>query len=275
MQYAFETPENVELQIRLPAGDVTVKTHDEPRTEVEVVARGRKGEEALEQIVVESHERPGGHVVSIEQQDRIRFGPIAISWGGGIEVRVACPEGTDLDFNSASGDLSALGTYGRLAAKTASGDLRLGDVGEAEVKTASGDVSIQAVASDASIQTVSGDVDVERLDADLTGRTVSGDIALGRVSGVVTLNTTSGDVSIKALEGGELRVQTVSGDVRVGVAPGTPVWMDAVSVSGDLRSDLGEVGDTAPEDAAVVPLQVKTVSGDVSFVRGMPVAASD
>jgi DUF4097 and DUF4098 domain-containing protein YvlB len=273
MHHAFETPESVELQIRLPAGDVTVKTHDEPRTEVDVVTRGRRGDEALEQIVVESHERPGGHVVSIEQQDRIRWGPIAISWGGNLEVHITCPEGTSIEFNGASADLSALGTYGKVVAKTASGDVRLGDLGSTEVKTASGDVSIQALADDSQVQTVSGDVDVERIDGDLTGRTVSGDVELGHVRGAVTLGTTSGDVSIKAVDGGELRVQTVSGDVRVGVAPGTPVWMDAVSVSGDLRSDLGEVGETPPDDAAVVPLQVKTVSGDVSFVQGAPVAA--
>src|SRR5919197_4349463 len=270
MHHAFETPEHVELQIRLPSGDVTVKTHDEPRTEVDVVARGRRGDEALEQIVVESRERPGGHGVSIEQQDRIRWGPIAISWGGGIEVRIACPEGTDVEFDGASADLSALGTYGKVVAKTASGDLRLGDLGSAQVKTASGDVSIQTVADDSQLQTVSGDVAIDRLDADLTGRTVSGDVELGRIDGAVTFGTTSGDVQIKAVEGGELRVQTVSGDVRIGVAPGIPVWMDAVSVSGDLRSDLGEV-DPPADDSVVVPLHVKTVSGDVSFVRAAPV----
>jgi DUF4097 and DUF4098 domain-containing protein YvlB len=270
----FETPGHVELQIRLASGDVVVKTHDEPRTEVEILARGRRGDEVVDQITVESRETPGGYVVSIEQQDRIRWGPITISWGGGVEVRVTCPEGSDLQFNAASTDLSALGTYGRVAAKTASGDLRLGAFEDgAEVKTASGDVSIQSLGAESSVNTVSGDVDIDRLEVALTSRTVSGDVELGRVRGVVSLGTTSGDVSIKALEAGELKVQTVSGDVRVGVAPGTPVWMDAVSVSGDLRSDLGEVGDTAPEDAAVVPLQVKTVSGDVSFVRGAAAVA--
>jgi hypothetical protein len=272
MEHAFETPGNVELQVRLPSGDVTVKTHDAPRTEVEVVARGRRGDEVLEQIVVESHERPGGHVISIEQQDRIRWGPIAISWGGGIEVRVTCPEGTDVEFAGASSDLNALGRYGKIAAKTASGDLRLGELAAASIKTASGDVSIQSVTEESMVQTVSGDVEIDRLAAGLTGRTVSGDVELGGVRGQITLGTTSGDVSIKTIEAGELRVQTVSGDVRVGVAPGTPVWLDAVSVSGDLRSDLGEVDDAPPGDADVVPLQVETVSGDVSFVRGAPVA---
>jgi hypothetical protein len=44
--------------------------------------------------------------------------------------------------------------------------------------------------------------------------------------------------------------------------------MDAVSVSGDLRSELGTVEEPpAAGEADVVPLHVKTVSGDVSFVR--------
>jgi Putative adhesin len=270
MHHVFDTPGDVELEIKLPSADVTVKTHDEPRTEVEVLARGRRGEDVLEQIVVEARERPGGHVVSIEQQDRIRWGPIAISWGGGIEVRIGCPEGANIEFDGASADLSALGTYGKVVARTASGDLRLGDLGSVQIKTASGDVSIQAIADDSQLQTVSGDVAIDRLDADLTGRSVSGDVELRRVDGAVTLGTTSGDVQIKTVEGGELRVQTVSGDVRIGVAAGIPVWMDAVSVSGDLRSELGDV-DAPSDDSVVVPLHVKTVSGDVSFVRAAPV----
>jgi DUF4097 and DUF4098 domain-containing protein YvlB len=264
----YETPGSVELQIRLPSGQVTVKTWDEPRTEVELVPRGRRGEEAVEQIGVSAREQPGGHVISIEQRDRIRWGPIAISWGPDVEVRITCPEGADVDFNGASADLSAVGRFGRIAAKTASGDLRLGEIaGGAQVKTASGDVSIQGVEDDSALQTVSGDVEVQRIDATFTARTVSGDVEIGRVRAPLTLGTTSGDVAVKVVEAGEVRIQTVSGDARVGVAQGTAVWMDAASVSGDLNSDLGVVEDAPADDTGVVPLQVKTVSGDVSFVR--------
>lgn len=265
----FETPGSVALEIRLPAGRVVVNGWDEPRTEVELVAHGRRGEEALEQIAVSSREQPGGHVVSIEQRDRFRFGPIAISWGSDIEVRITCPHGADLEFDGASADLSAAGRYGRVSAKTASGDLRLGEVeGTLQVKTASGDVSAQALRTEASVVTVSGDVEVERVDAPLTVRTVSGDVELGRVPAVVTVQTTSGDVTLRAVAGGEVRIQTVSGDARVGVVEGVAVWLDASSVSGDLRSELGQV-DESPEgsEADVVPLHAKTVSGDVSFVR--------
>ena len=69
----FETPGSVVLEIRLPAGHVTVKSGDEPKTDVELVARGRRGEEAIEQIEVSARDQPGGHVVSIEQRDRFRL----------------------------------------------------------------------------------------------------------------------------------------------------------------------------------------------------------
>ena len=267
----FDTPRSVTLEIRLPAGRVVVKCVDEPRTEVELVAHGRRGEEALEQIVVAAREQPGGHIVSVEQRDRFRWGPISVTWGSDIEVRITCPSGADLDFDGASADLSATGRFGKVFAKTAAGDLRLGEVaGKLQVKTASGDVSVQSVETDSAVTTVSGDVEVERVEAALNVRAVSGDVELGRVLAPVTLQTTSGDVALRSVEAGEARVQTVSGDARMGIAQGTAVWMDAVSVSGDLRSELGTV-EEPPEggEADVVPLHVKTVSGDVSFIRAV------
>jgi DUF4097 and DUF4098 domain-containing protein YvlB len=266
----FETPGSVELQIRLPAGHVVLNTTDEPQTHVELVPKGRRGAEAIEQIKVEAQERPGGHVISIERRDRIRWGPISIDWGeGDVEVRVACPHGSDLEFNAASADLSASGRFGKVAAKTASGDLRFGTIGgKLSIKTASGDVSVQTVEADANVVTVSGDVDIEGIEADLTARTVSGDVALGRVRAPLTLSTTSGDVAVKVVERGDVRIQSVSGDTRIGVAHGTGVWLDASSLSGDLKSELADVQDVpADAEGEIVPLRVKSVSGDVSFVR--------
>jgi DUF4097 and DUF4098 domain-containing protein YvlB len=87
--------------------------------------------------------------------------------------------------------------------------------------------------------------------------------------GELGISTTSGDGDVKAVSGGDVRVQTVSGDVRLGIARGTRTWIDAVSVSGRLESELGlEDQEPTSDDASpVVPLHVKTVSGDVSVVR--------
>jgi DUF4097 and DUF4098 domain-containing protein YvlB len=269
----FETPGSVSLQIKLPSGRVVVTTADEPKTTVEVVALGRRGQDAIDDIEITMDERRGRHLVRIEQRDRFRWGPIQVTWGGDFECRVTCPPGTDLDLAGSSTDVRVEGELGEVSARTASGDIRLQAVrGTLQVKTASGDVFVGDVEGQGSIATVSGDVGVESVEAALTARAVSGDITVGAVAAELGISTTSGDVDLKAVHGGDVRVQTVSGDVRVGVARGTRVWVDAVSVSGDLQSELGledEGATTTAEVEAddVVPLHVKTVSGDVSVVR--------
>jgi hypothetical protein len=63
------------------------------------------------------------------------------------------------------------------------------------------------------------------------------------------------------------------GDARVGIGRGTKIFVDAASVSGSLNSELS-VGDETPTGESgesgsteVVPVHVKTVSGDVRLVR--------
>src|SRR5262245_46412065 len=266
----FDTPGNVSLQVKLPSGRVVVTTADEPKTTVEVVPLGRRGHDAIDDIEITMDERPGGHFVRIEQKDRFRWGPIQITWGADLECRITCPPGTDLDLSGASSDLRAEAELGEVAARTASGDIRLQAVrGPLRIKTASGDVLVGAVGGEASVATVSGDLSVDRVQSVLTARAVSGDVKIGTVEGEFGVATTSGDVEVKAVVSGDVRGQTVSGDVRVGIARGTRVWIDAASVSGDLESELGLEDGAMAEDAegSVVPLRVKTVSGDVAVVR--------
>lgn len=273
--HVFETPGSVSLQLKLPSGRVLVTTADEPRTTVEVVAVGRRGQEAVDEIEVTMEERLGRSVIRVEQRDRFRWGPIQITWGGDIECRITCPPGADLELSAGSTDLRADGELGEVSVRTASGDVRLESArGEVQVKTASGDIAVDAISAEASLVTVSGDLSVGNVDAALTARAVSGDVTIGRLSGELALSTTSGDVDVKAVAGGDVRVQTVSGDVRVGIARGTRTWVDATSVSGKLGSELG-LEDAEPTEAPeasgpVVPLRVKTVSGDVAIVRAAP-----
>ena len=273
----FDTPGSVSLQIKLPSGRVVVTTADEPRTTVEVVALGRRGQDAIDDIEIVMDERSGHHVVRVEQRDRFRWGPIQITWGGDFECRISGPPGTDRDLSGASTDVRVEGELGDVSARTASGDIRLQRVGgPLQVKTASGDVFVGVVIGQGSIATVSGDVGIERIDAPLTARAVSGDITVGSIAAELGISTTSGDVDLKTVLEGDVRVQTVSGDVRVGIARRTRVWIDAASVSGRLESELGlEDQEEAFGDAAsaVVPLHVKTVSGDVSVVRAAAAVA--
>lgn len=266
----FDTPGNVSLRVRLPSGRVVVTTADEPQTLVELVSLGRRGGDALQEIDVRAEERHGGHIVTVEQLPRFRWGPIQISWDDAVEARITCPPGTDLELTAGSTDLRVDGELGKVTVKTASGDVRLERVrGPMTVKTASGDIVVGTVALDSSLTTVSGELEVRSLEGALTARSVSGDVRIHLVRAPLGLSTTSGDIEIDCVEAGEVRAQTISGDARVGVAQGTRVWIDAASVSGDLVSELGLEDEPAGGEAVtpVVPLHVKTVSGDVSIVR--------
>ncbi len=272
--HVFETPGSVSLQVKLPSGRVLVTTSDQPSTTVEVVAVGRRGQDAIDEIDVTLDDRPGRHVVKIEQRDRFRWGPIQITWGGDFECRIVCPPGTDLEFSGGSTDLRADGALGEVSVRTASGDIRVESASrELQAKTASGDISVDTIAAQASLATVSGEIDVERVDAPVTARSVSGRVTIASISAALGVATTSGNIDLKAISGGDVRAKSVSGDVRIGVARGTRTWVDASSVSGRLESELG-LEDQEPlgeAGEAVVPLHVKTVSGDVSIVRAAAV----
>jgi len=279
--HVFDSPGSVSLQIRLPSGRVVVTTTDEPRTTVELVPLGRRGPAALEEIDVRGEERQGRHVITIEQAPRFRWGPIQITWDDAIEARVTCPAGTDLDLAAGSTDLRADGELGEVSVKSASGDVELDRArGKLQVKSASGDIAIGSVVAEASLTTVSGEIQVRSLEGPVQARSVSGDVRVRLIRAPLTLSTTSGDIDLDRVEAGEVRVQTISGDARIGVGHGTRVWIDAASVSGTLESELGledqpSAVEGSSEAQPVVPLQVKTVSGDVSIVRAPAQAATE
>lgn len=271
--HVFETPGDVSLQVRLPSGRVVVTTADEPRTTVEIV--DRRGEDAGDEIDVIMDERRGEHLIRVEQKDRFRWGPIQITWGGDFECRITCPPGASLDLSGGSTDVKVDGELGEVSVRTAAGDVRLETVRAGlQVKTASGNVWLDTAEADASVATVSGNVELGRVAGSLIGRTVSGTFRLDAVALALKVSTTSGDVEVGSIGSGDVRVQSVSGDVRIGIGRGTRVWVDATSVSGTLESELGledHQGGSDEEDA-VVPLHVKTVSGDVSIVRAAAVS---
>ena len=154
----------------------------------------------------------------------------------------------DVALRSASGDVLLRSTTG-LSFTTASGDLSAGAVaGSLAVKSASGDVDVAAVAGTSSVNTVSGDIRIGETADEAAVNSVSGDVVLRATEGGVRVSAVSGDVNVSARAGlslwidaqsvsgsvtsdldvvdtpageahpAELRIRTVSGDVRITTA---------------------------------------------------------
>ena len=255
-EYSFTTPSPVELDVRVPAGDVKVETVDGDVSTVVVEGDERLIERTRVDLV-------GNRLLVEFEGGKGPFG-ITISigdWTIGrtpLTIRARVPHSSRAQFSTASADMSLRGRFSALETKSASGDLFVeGEIeGDAEVKTVSGDVRLQTVGRD------------------LTAQSVSADISVAYVVGDVTAKSVSGDVRVDSAREGRVTVQSVSGDIAVGVAPGTNLDVDAGSVSGDLssdvplRSDAGAVG-----DGPLLVVRGKTVSGDFKVFRAVAAMA--
>lgn len=130
------------------------------------------------------------------------------------------------------------------------------------------------------LASVSGDIEVSGVTGRLRAETVSGDARINDVVGLVSASTVSGDVEVEIsrLEGtGDMKVSSVSGDVRVRMPANLDADIEMSSLSGSLKTDFpievqerrygpgrsarGKLG------AGSRSLRISTVSGRVSLLR--------
>lgn len=267
MQTTFDIIGPTSLFVEIGSGDVTVRASNENGVRIEV-----DGDHADDVTV----EQRGDRIVVIGPQR-----------GGGffgrndLDVTIECPHDSDLATQLGSADLVVTGVLGSAALKAGSGDVDLeavnrdarvetgsGDIqvglaaGDLRVKAGSGDVTVRELGGSASISTGSGDVEIDHATGDVQVKTGSGDLHVRRPESDVALSTASGDLTVDVMGAGQLAAKNVSGDIRVGVVSGLPVWTDISTVTGTVSSTLAGAGQPGEGDP-YLELHAKTVSGDI------------
>jgi DUF4097 and DUF4098 domain-containing protein YvlB len=163
---------------------------------------------------------------SADLETRGRLGAVSVRSASGD---ASLEDARSLAYTTASGDLTAGAVEAALAVKSASGDVDVRSVGaSAAVNTVSGDVRLGETAGPVAVKTISGDVELESTKREVVVSSVSGDVEISAVPGLVLwidAQSVSGtmtselDVGDAPAEPGqqavELRVRTVSGEVRV------------------------------------------------------------
>jgi DUF4097 and DUF4098 domain-containing protein YvlB len=270
MQKTFSTPDPVTLHVELGSGDLVVHTDEVSETVVDVIGRN------ADNVVVE--QRGDEIVVLAKQKGAGLFGS-----SHDLTVHVSLPHDSRLSTKLGSADLSVQGRLGDTNLRTGSGDVRIdviaapahiesgsGDLsidrveGPLEIKTGSGDVVLEHLGGPASIATGSGDVQIATAVGPVQVKSGSGDLRVRNALEDVALSTASGDLVIDRMLRGQIAAKNVSGDIRVGVPGGVPVWTDINSVTGSVRSNLEGVGEPAG-DQDYIELRATTVSGDISL----------
>jgi DUF4097 and DUF4098 domain-containing protein YvlB len=263
----YDTQEPIRLDLEVPAGDVRVDTTDQAETtfELEPAHDDDASREAVEKARIEF--RAGELSVTVPEQRT--FG---ISFGrrGAVILRVRTPHGATAAIKTKSADVIARGRYARAEINSTSGDVELGEVeGDAELNTVSGDLRTGPIGGQVDVNAVSGDSVLERVGGRLRVNCVSGDVTVREAKDAVKVESVSGDVQLESVESGNVELNSISGDLQIGIKRGSRLAVDANAVSGDLRSDIELDSDqgAAGDDGPLVDLRARTISGDLRITR--------
>jgi DUF4097 and DUF4098 domain-containing protein YvlB len=270
--HEFPTPGPVRLLVELGAGSVAVHASDIDSSRVRV-----EGAEA-DQVRVEHT----GRGLSIIGPKHRGLGLINSSH---LTVTVEVPTRSQVSAKTGSADLELDGELGALRLRSGSGDIgvelaaepavletgsgsiRLGEAAsDLRIKSGSGDVSVGSAARTVVVSTGSGDVELGTTHAPVSVKTGSGGLRVNDAGSDVTLTTGSGDLEVTSAGRGRITGKGASGDVRIGIPAGVPVWTDVTTVSGRIHSTLRGAGQPA-EGQDHVEVRARTASGDITLVE--------
>jgi hypothetical protein len=253
----------ISATIRTAAGSVRIIAEERDSATVDV--RPGNSSEAARQSAADTFVEMNGDTLVVETPQARGF---LVRRTPSLDVAVRIPLDSRLMVRTASADVFCEGRVATADVNTASGDLQIDQVaGDLTRNAASGDTQFGVVGGSMSCNSASGDVRGRSVGGDLTSKSASGDTLVDAVGGSVRATTASGDIEVGNLARGSTSIHSASGDVQLGVAPGTAVWMDVSTISGDTRSDLN-VSDSSPTgSSATLELNVRTVSGDVTIRR--------
>jgi hypothetical protein len=252
LDLTFDTPEPIGLYVENGRGTVDVTATDTTETTVRIT--GERADEfdvrdLGDRIAIIAPHRSGGFLGKDPRAEIVVEVPVA----SGLQAKVG------------SSDVAAHGRFGDTLVQAGSGDLVVEHLhGDARLKSGSGDVVVRRSESELVVTTGSGDVRVESARDELAVKTGSGDAHVLSMGGEAVFTTGSGDLVVTEVASGRVTAKTASGDVRIGVVSGTPVWTDVRTASGRLTSTLPSTGEPAP-DQPYLEVRATTASGDVTL----------
>ena len=146
------------------------------------------------------------------------------------DLVIRIPEGSSIEIDTVSADITVEGVQG-----------------EQELQSVSGDLVTEAFAADIDAETVSGDVEVEGSNEDLEAKleSVSGDVASDSMSGEIKAGSVSGDIDITDGDFDRARLESVNGDITFAAALRPDGKLDVETVNGTV--DVMFVGDVSAD----------------------------
>jgi DUF4097 and DUF4098 domain-containing protein YvlB len=213
-----------------------------------------------EQLRLSVSSRSGRVVVRAERGARLSVdgGRVEESEGtthvrGRGAVSIRCPEGTDLMVGAVSGRVECHGRFGSVSVTTASGRVDIEAAESIDVRTLSGRIDIDHCSGHCRAVAKSGRITIGRAES-VEASSFSGRIDVG-ATGDADLRAVSGRVELATDRGTNVKVRSMSGEVRVSVPDGATPATRLKARVGSVRCEC-EPGDDGSID-------VETIAGSI------------
>ena len=274
----FETPQPIAVTVDVLLGDVKIIASDRTDTVVEVRPSDAAKKDDVRAAQETEVDFAAGHLTVKEPRGWKMYTP----FGGSpsIDVTIEVPTGSRLHGTAHVGRFLVTGELGRCELRTSIGDLQLEKAGPLELQTYGGNITVEQAVSRANITAGTGTVHVREIDGsavvknangdsvirevagDLRVNAANGNITVERPHGSVTAKTANGNIRIGDASRGTLQLETSSGELEVGIHPGTAAYLDVNAKYGTLRN-LMEAADDPAQSEETVHVYARNAYGNI------------
>jgi len=153
----------------------------------------------------------------------------------GSKITVFMPKTIRMKSSSVSSDIHLSNLHGGVEVKTVSGDVLAKNISQSvELNSISGNINSDSLSGKVSLSAVSGDIKDKNSSGRLEIRAVSGEVFINSQAKEVFFNNVSGNSELDLAQVVELRIRTVSGDLKAKLSLNKKALLKASTVSGDL-----------------------------------------
>lgn len=202
-------------------GGVVVKTHDQPKVEIQAFVR-KNGrilsssdsdlEEILENFDIDFSK--SGSVITAKVERKSRFNFLN---NVGISLTIIVPKEMSCDVSSSGGGVKIYGVEGTHKFSSSGGGVQLEDVtGTTEARSSGGGVSATNQNGDIRLSSSGGGVSVDNAHGNVNASSSGGGVKLNNIYGDVDASSSGGGVSVSG-EAAYVKATSSGGSVRVDI----------------------------------------------------------